>query len=971
MAAVYLTEVPNAPKSIEMPTTAGRAVPAIRVKAPDEKVNMSQEIAAMQQNALPGGFQAGMDRAANAAGQGQMAMGKAIGEGATQFSNMLGKAVWVLHDINEKALNLADKTASIEAQNNREVIAAKFDADTAGMPYSEKMKLWPKYQEQLSGLNSKLAGRPSTLGIIGAEDRAFGQSTLYGIQAKNGLKIIEDKTALLNQTVEEAIKLGTPEAIAEGRRANDAGHASQVYNDAQYYDNEGKFLVASKQYLINEAVQTRPEWVEEQASKAMKNEENELFTGTEDKSMVNNAYTAGHNEVIRRQQEKQGDLTERLYKGEKFRKEDLVKEMNAAGMSPEQQATVLKQHEATPIPYDDSKVATAIEAVNNYDGRKDMTATGHQSLAQFDATRKLIVETVPQEHQQMLLTQLDKKRKDTLDVGRTEKPQAAELTAAKADAAELWKAGLFRDEKGEKIATGRDEKGNIVDEKAYQTGSARYVEVVRSLEKYAADHPEFTSGELMEHMHGLVFGVVNANVDKAGLTPRVEPLPPGQGRTGAGYYDKLSVPGSPKLPKLSDPFSPPTEEEVKARERGEVPPAGGAPRMVAVNVYDSDYNVRGFREAAMEASPDLLKQVKRERDIFDQLLKTPGSMREKLKAVGSDSLDPDHQGGIMRETLRVAKEEGIPDEVAGEKVLRRLQQRANKDITEIEEALKAPPKTVDTNRVTNTLRTNEAFDRATMGQDRRMTYVTNFTPGKGDIGMEGKDEVKDRSGPAYTMEKYLAGTVPWVSVAVDEDSDLRGKFFVSTDPEFKGVVFKAEDIGPALRGKGDGQIDVAWGDGRKAYTDSKANVQIVVTDPVTARNIAAGRKSGPGGPPITVPGVNPRLIGKLENLQAEFGRFNIVSGYRDPAKNARVGGARGSQHIHGNAVDINVSAMSHAERKKLIRAASESGITGIGVYANNVHFDLGKRRAWGPSHGRESVPSWAEGEIQQHLNRRA
>lgn len=114
--------------------------------------------------------------------------------------------------------------------------------------------------------------------------------------------------------------------------------------------------------------------------------------------------------------------------------------------------------------------------------------------------------------------------------------------------------------------------------------------------------------------------------------------------------------------------------------------------------------------------------------------------------------------------------------------------------------------------------------------------------------------------------------------------------------------------------------------------------------------------------------VDPRVINTWARVQERFGsQLKIVSGFRDPGRNARAGGAKRSQHMHGNAIDIETGHLSHAERLELIKIASEMGFTGIGVYNNNLHFDMGGRRAWGPNYRGNSVPSWARATINQHL----
>lgn len=86
----------------------------------------------------------------------------------------------------------------------------------------------------------------------------------------------------------------------------------------------------------------------------------------------------------------------------------------------------------------------------------------------------------------------------------------------------------------------------------------------------------------------------------------------------------------------------------------------------------------------------------------------------------------------------------------------------------------------------------------------------------------------------------------------------------------------------------------------------------------------------------------------------------INSAYRDPKHNEEVGGAKGSQHTHGNAYDIDVSNMPHDERLALADLAWDSGFRGIGFYDNSMHFDVGDPRSWGPSHSRDSIPEWAQ-----------
>lgn len=106
--------------------------------------------------------------------------------------------------------------------------------------------------------------------------------------------------------------------------------------------------------------------------------------------------------------------------------------------------------------------------------------------------------------------------------------------------------------------------------------------------------------------------------------------------------------------------------------------------------------------------------------------------------------------------------------------------------------------------------------------------------------------------------------------------------------------------------------------------------------------------------------ITPDLKTSLADLQTSFGKdLPIVSGYRDPARNKRAGGASRSRHTHGDAVDIDVSGLSQAERVRLIQMARAQGFGGVGIYPTSIHLDKGAVRAWGPSYRNSSLPKWA------------
>ncbi len=71
--------------------------------------------------------------------------------------------------------------------------------------------------------------------------------------------------------------------------------------------------------------------------------------------------------------------------------------------------------------------------------------------------------------------------------------------------------------------------------------------------------------------------------------------------------------------------------------------------------------------------------------------------------------------------------------------------------------------------------------------------------------------------------------------------------------------------------------------------------------------------------------------------------ISITSGYRSPAYNRKIGGARNSQHCLGTAADIKAKGFSaaelHAEILRRYRAGLLPGLRGLGLYPTFVHVD--------------------------------
>lgn len=79
-------------------------------------------------------------------------------------------------------------------------------------------------------------------------------------------------------------------------------------------------------------------------------------------------------------------------------------------------------------------------------------------------------------------------------------------------------------------------------------------------------------------------------------------------------------------------------------------------------------------------------------------------------------------------------------------------------------------------------------------------------------------------------------------------------------------------------------------------------------------------------------------------------RFQIISGHRSEARNKKIGGADDSQHVHGTAIDIDLTGLSKEQRRQLLTAALQMGARGVGLYSGgtSMHLDLraATPRAW-------------------------
>ena len=89
-----------------------------------------------------------------------------------------------------------------------------------------------------------------------------------------------------------------------------------------------------------------------------------------------------------------------------------------------------------------------------------------------------------------------------------------------------------------------------------------------------------------------------------------------------------------------------------------------------------------------------------------------------------------------------------------------------------------------------------------------------------------------------------------------------------------------------------------------------------------------------------------------KNLQVLREHLNlpikVISGYRTPKYNRKIGGARRSQHMLAKAADIKIKGISPQEVKDIIISLIKEGKMkkgGIGLYRTFTHYDTRGRNA--------------------------
>ncbi len=98
---------------------------------------------------------------------------------------------------------------------------------------------------------------------------------------------------------------------------------------------------------------------------------------------------------------------------------------------------------------------------------------------------------------------------------------------------------------------------------------------------------------------------------------------------------------------------------------------------------------------------------------------------------------------------------------------------------------------------------------------------------------------------------------------------------------------------------------------------------------------------------INVSCIKPNLLGLVRRAEAKFGHKVVVtSGYRSPSHNSRVHGARFSQHLYCNALDLYMPGVARDDLARFFFAQPDRGGIGLYCHTRSIHIDTGRKRQW-------------------------
>jgi len=164
--------------------------------------------------------------------------------------------------------------------------------------------------------------------------------------------------------------------------------------------------------------------------------------------------------------------------------------------------------------------------------------------------------------------------------------------------------------------------------------------------------------------------------------------------------------------------------------------------------------------------------------------------------------------------------------------------------------------------------------------------------------------------------------------------------------EGTGKVFGKKETESSMTKENDNKSEVR----AKNLTEKKTNLkQKEKTETLSNFNISEFESNDGSKMPAAVKRNIIQLIEQLEIIRSACGDrpITITSGYRSPAHNSKVGGAKNSQHTKGTAADFKVTGLTPKQVGDIIKKLIQSNQIipgGLGIYSKGrggwVHYDI-------------------------------
>jgi hypothetical protein len=240
---------------------------------------------------------------------------------------------------------------------------------------------------------------------------------------------------------------------------------------------------------------------------------------------------------------------------------------------------------------------------------------------------------------------------------------------------------------------------------------------------------------------------------------------------------------------------------------------------------------------------------------------------------------------------------------------------------------------------------------------------------------KGKNIPNYKFGPGFTAQGYYQITNPtWRDYAKAAGVDLS---------QYPTAMTAPRDVQRAVATQIFNKRGFQPWEAVKQLRGQEANYSIGASSPSKVAYSGATPMTMPGTAPLppTRPAeaqAAPQTVANIQELQSRllerYPELKVTSGYRDPAHNAAVGGAKNSQHTHGRAIDMSFKGIDDARQREIVDYARQLGARGLGYYPNSqsVHFDVrtGAPAAWGQNYSRSSLPGtpkWFQEVAAQHM----